>query len=409
MTFLLPGFLFAAGAVSLGVVLLHLLVTQQPRSETLPTVRFVPDVPALSTTVAIRPSDLWLLLLRVIMIMLIGAAFAQPQLKPPHRRIARVLAVDASRAVANPRELADSAQHYAVGARAVVLFDSTAHELPLRAVSDTLAAIVNRSHSVRRGALSPALIAALRAAARVRDAADSIEIVVVSPFAAEEQDAATQTVRSLWPGHIRAIRVAAAADSVIVGQAAAKHVTVQWADSSTTTFWKARPRPDTVGAVRLVSAVLVYPFARRWRLAVPLDSTMRVYARWVDGEPAAVENVTGESCVRSIAIAIPSVGDAILRPSFVRFLSSLSEPCGVTRNLTPLPPEFLTAFEGSKQLAPVSVVKPPMTRITPFVLWLLSAAVVLALLELLVRRSGGIRQLTARVDEPGEQASRGAA
>ena len=60
---------------------------------------------------AIRPSDLLLLLLRVDrMIMLIGAAFAQPQLKPKHQRIARLVMVDVSRAVSNIRELADSAR-----------------------------------------------------------------------------------------------------------------------------------------------------------------------------------------------------------------------------------------------------------------------------------------------------------
>lgn len=409
MTFLFPGFLIAAGAVSFGVVLLHLLVTRQPRSETLPTVRFVPDVPARSTTVAIRPSDLWLLLLRVVMIMLIGAAFAQPQLKPKHQRIAHIVVIDASRAVASPREVADSAQRYAAGANAVILFDSTAHDVSPRSVNDTLGAFRTHPRSVRRGALSPALIAALRAATRVRELADSIELVVVSPFAAEEQDAATQTVRSLWPGHIRTVRVATTSDSTLVNQATAKRVTVQWADSGAASLWAPRPHVDTVGAVRAGDAVLVYPFVRRWRLAAPLDSATRVYARWVDGEPAAVEKVSGGSCVRSIAIPMPSVGDAILRPNFVRFLRGLSDPCGVTRDLSPLPQEFITAFEGPERLAPVTAIKPRAAQVTPLVPWLLAGALFLALLELLVRRTGGVRRTDAEVPDVGDQLSRGAA
>src|SRR6185437_15892071 len=113
LTFLFPGFLFAAGAIALGVVALHFLVTRQPKSETLPTVRFVPDLAVRSTAIAIRPSDLWLLLLRVLMVLLIGAAFAQPQITPRHRTIARLVLVDASPDVGNIAELVDSAQRYA--------------------------------------------------------------------------------------------------------------------------------------------------------------------------------------------------------------------------------------------------------------------------------------------------------
>jgi len=115
MSFLFPGFLVAAGLVSAAVVVLHFLVTQQPRSEDLPTVRFVPDVPARSTSVAIKPSDLLLLLVRVLTIMAIGAAFAQPQLKPKHQRVSRIVMADVSRATGNIKEVAASAARYTQG------------------------------------------------------------------------------------------------------------------------------------------------------------------------------------------------------------------------------------------------------------------------------------------------------
>jgi len=352
VTFLFPGFLLAAGLVSLGVVVLHFLVTQQPRSELLPTVRFVPDMAARSTSVAIRPSDLWLLLLRVLMIMLIGAAFAQPQRKPKHQRVTRLVMVDASRAVADMAELSDSARQYTTGAGAVILFDSTAHVVPLAAVDDSLRAIASRPRSVRRGLFSPALIATLRAGARVREGTDSLDLVVVSPFANEERDAATETIRALWPGRIVPVHVTLATDSAVVKQASSRHVVVQWADSGASPFWTTRPNPDTMGAVRAGDVVLVYSFPRRWRLSGPMDSTTHVYARWVDGEPAAVERIQNGDCVRSVAFSLPTVGDAILRPTFVRFLDALKAPCGTSHDVSPMSPELLAALQGPAHSPP---------------------------------------------------------
>lgn len=424
ISFLFPGFLYAAGAVALGVVLLHLLVTQQPKSDVLPTVRFFPDVLARSTSITIRPSDLWLLLLRVLMILLIGAAFAQPQLKPEHRSIARLVAIDMSRAVSSPAELGDSARRYIAGAAAVVVFDSTAREIAPSSAADSLAAFATRSARPRitgvaestgplasadrgKGALSPALITALRAAARVRESADSLEIVVVSPFVQEEADAATETIRALWPGHVRTVRVAAATDAALDsprGGETTRRPRIEWADSVASTLWVPRAHIDTIGAVRAGDAVLVFPFVRRWQLSATQDTIAnaktRVYARWSDGEPAAVERMTGAGCVRSLAVSIPTAGDAILRPEFVRLADALTEPCGEVRNLGPLPAVFMAALEGESHLAPSSSVKPRATRMTPLVPWLLVAASVLALLELLVRRRADGTVASADIEQP---------
>jgi hypothetical protein len=385
MTFLAPGYLLAAGLVALGVVALHLLVTEQPKLDTLPTVRFIPDVPARSTTVAIRPSDLLLLLMRVAMILLIGAAFAQPKRTTRHQTVGRIVVVDVSRDVRAMTELADSARRYLAGATAAVLFDSTAREVATGSVGDSLTTLVRHPRPAAGGVLSSALIVALRAAARVRDGVDSLELVVVSPLLAVERDAATMTIRSLWPGQIRTVRIAAADSATLRGRAASPRTHVQWADSGATTPWTRRTRPDTVGAVRAGAAVLVHPFVRRWRAAAP-DSGGRVSARWVDGEPAALDRMTANGCVRSLAITMPSAGDAMLRPDFVRFVDALSAPCDVARDLTPLDEEFLIAFRGPRRLAAAAAIKPPITRMTPLVPWLLAGALGLALVELLVRR-----------------------
>jgi hypothetical protein len=404
ISFLLPGFLYAAGAVALGVVVLHLLVTQQPKSDVLPTVRFFPDVVARSTSVTIRPSDLWLLLLRVLTILLIGAAFAQPQLRPDHRSVARIVAADLSRAVGNAAQLADSARRYTASAAGVVLFDSRAREVTPAVAAESLSTFASNTGTRPRGALSPALIMALRAASRIRESADSLELVIVSPFVREEADAATQALRAIWPGHVKIVRVAAAAapaDSVRSRSARARPL-IEWADSGATTTWTPRPRVDTIGAVRAGDDVLVFPFARRWQLkgarVVTAEANERVYARWSDGEPAAVERSIGMDCVRSVAIPMPTVGDAILRPEFVRFTDALAAPCQSAHDFSPLPPEFMTALEGGARLAPSGAVKPRATRMTPLVPWLLASALLLALLELLVRRRGAPTVATSGAD-----------
>jgi len=388
MTFLAPGFLIAAGLVSLGVVVLHLLVTQQPRSEQLPTVRFVPDVPARSTSVTIRPSDLFLLLLRVLVIMLIGAAFAQPQLKPKHQTIARIVAIDVSRAAANPAEVADSARKFTQGAAAVVLFDSTAREVPVASAMDSVTAQGRQPRAPQRNALSAAMITSLRAASRVRGAADSIDMVVVSPFLANERDAATMSVRSLWPGHVHSVRVSPVTDSSATRANTAQKVRVEWADSGAATMWSKREHVDTIGAVRVGDNVLVSQFPRRWQPNVKLDSVTRVYARWMDGEPAGFERVTADGCVRSMGVAMPSAGDVALRPDFIRFTQALTAPCGTAHDMTPLPADFMTAFDGPEKLAATNTVKPQVAHMTPLVPWLLLAALIISFLEFFIRRRG---------------------
>ena len=381
LSFLAPGFLVAAGLVALGVVGLHFLSTRDPRLELFPTTRFVPDVSVQATAITVRPSDWLLLLLRVALALLVGAALARPVVTPARRPLARILAVDVSRAVGRPGEAMDSARRF-LGAEATILFDSSAREVSGGA-EDSLTAFAKaaRPASAQRGSLSAALISALRVASRLRDGVDSLELVIVSPFAAEERDAATTAIRGLWPGRVTAVPVAAAAGA---GQRDSVHV--EWADSGASAFWTARSMPDTIGAARAGDAVMVSPFVRRWRPATAPDSVTRVFARWVDGEPAGFERATRTGCVRSIAIPMPTEGDALLRPDFQRFLSGLTSPCGEPRDFAPLPAAFMTSFRGEGPLAPAAAIIRRVERVTPLMPWLLGAGALLALLEFVVLR-----------------------
>lgn len=431
MIFLAPVYLIVAGAIAAGVVALHFLSTREPDTDLLPTTRFIPKVPVQATTITVRFTDPWLLLLRVLLILLLGTALARPLIHPLSAPVARIAVVDVSRAVGSARELADSARGYVEGAAAAVFFDREAREVGGGAM-DSLEALAEGAagspgaggEAVRgapgeapgwtraaKGSLSSALIAALRTASRLRDGADSLQLVVISSFAREERDAATERIRALWPGRIEVVRVGGvgAADGLTAEATAAtatesprqaSRVRVEWADSAASELWTERETPDTIAGVRAGDAVMVYPFERRWRPAAetpaalstggqpptgPTENT-RVYARWMDGEPAAFERSTTEGCLRSIAIPLPTEGDAILRPAFQRFLAGLDTQCGEPGDRTPLSDQFLTAFAGDGPLAPASEIGRQVKRVTPAVPWILALALLVALAEHWARR-----------------------
>lgn len=371
ISFLHPGFLYAAGAAAAAMVALHFLVAEQPRAGMLPTARFFPDVEVRSTTIAFRLSDIVLLVVRALTLLLIGAAFAQPQLKPSRAMTLRIVLMDQSRGVGPGAR--DSAAKYLPGAASAIVFDSAALEIaPAQATAVP---------GGKRGSLSSALIVALRAATRMRDRADSLEMVLISPLRAEELDSATAAIRALWPGRIQLARVVLSNETAPAPGAA----TLEWADSTPSPRWIPRARLDTIGGLSFGGGVVVYPFERKWA-AARLDATSRVVARWVDGGAAIVESPAASGCVRSISVPIPTVGDAVLRPAFARFLGSLRAPCAALENVTLASDANARMIEGPSHLAATSSLRPQMARMTPLVPWLLGAALALALLELLLRR-----------------------
>src|SRR5688500_1252564 len=108
LRFLAPGYLIAALAAAAGLVAAHFIVRRQPRAMVLPTARFVPDTPVLTTGFARIPADLAVLALRVLCVLLAGIALAVPFLQPRASGTSRVILVDRSRAVADSVEVRDS-------------------------------------------------------------------------------------------------------------------------------------------------------------------------------------------------------------------------------------------------------------------------------------------------------------
>lgn len=420
MSFLHPGFLVAAFALSALVVGLHFIVTTDPKAAPLPTARFAPDRPVRETSRALRFNDILLLLVRGALVLVVGAALAGPVLPPRHRALARVLVVDRSRAVADASEVADSARGVHEWGDALVLFDSGV-TVVREGARDSLAAL---RRTERHGRLTPALVAALRLASEMHENADSVELTIISPLSGRELDAATDSVRALWPGAIRLVPVSAMTDTVpqqssLVPEAAddplrlalppsrgpanvriaratpgaadsawarsSGHVLVEWPRGG------ARAR-DTVGAVLAGDVVVVAPFVRYARLDTTLlrshaPAPYRVVARWVDGAPAAIERPFEAGCIRQVAVGVPTNGDLVLQPRFARLVAALTEPCGGRVASAPASRARLASLAGigRGRAAGRAFPSPEAVRV-PLAPWLFAAAFALAAGEMVLRR-----------------------
>lgn len=419
MTFLAPAFLAAAAGIAALVVALHFISTREPATVPLPTARFAPNRSVRARSRAFRPSDLLLLLCRVGLILCAGAALAKPIPTPSRRALARIVVVDRSRAVASTAESTDSARGFLADGDVLVLFDSAAR----RADPDSLASLRRLD---ARGSVSAALVAVLRAAVSLRDQADSLELVIVSPLLAEEVDHATDSIRALWPGSIRLARVAGRRDAsaapvvrlegraedpmrwalppmtgagnptVRIVRGASRPDDSAWVSSGprTLVLWPETPGSngvgghDSIGAVVADEIVVVAPFERGVPQPTPPGS--RVVARWLDGAPAATEAAHHSGCIRSISIPVPSVGDLVLDPRFQRLAAYLTSPCDRPPVSQPLDSIRLAALIGSPggRVAGPSLPRPVVID-SPITPWLLGAALVLGLGELVLRRRRG--------------------
>lgn len=433
MTFLLP-WVFALGvATAAGVVALHLLSTQRPPVRPLPTARFVPesDVRAVSRTS--RPTDLLLLALRVLAVLLIAAAFAQPIKDAPGPSVRRVVALEWTTALTDAEAARARATALLGEGDALVVFDTAARVLP----ADALAGLA--PPTVRAAALSPMLVAVRDAAATIAGGADSIAVTVLSGFPSEAWDAATPALRAAWPGRLELERLSAAVDTAsapplqVIANGADDPVAAAVAlldDASAArsplrnrgahavriqrgalaaddSLWLSR----TNGAVLLVwpadttqtaradgvlatlggAAAFVAPLSRR-ELSVPPNASVdgiggpRTIARWRDGEPAVTERAVGQGCVREVGIGVPARGDLTLRAPFLQLLRVLVEPCGGQRSPSPAD-SVLAGIAGTGALASAAAfaLTQATSTITP---WLLLLALVLLVSEQWWRRRG---------------------
>jgi hypothetical protein len=275
----------------------------------------------------------------------------------------------------------------------------------------------------------------------MRESADSLELSIISPFAAEELDAATDSIRRLWPGRARVIQLASdasksppaptqlnldaeagdplaitadrvratAARSATIYRRDATHdarssdgIAVNWPTTARPSAAVARKVVDTVGGVTGSGGQVVAPFERRWLYPVDSIHGASVVARWVDGEPAAIERDRDASCIRSVAIPVTPIGDLVIRDDFVRFVSALVGPCASQAALVTADRQRIVRLAGSGGLAPRSAFQPGADSRSSLAPWLLALALLASIAELMVRRGRASQVATTSNASTGE-------
>lgn len=177
-----PAFLAAGAAAALVPLALHLIRRRPPSRIALPTERFLAPDPRTSVRLG-QPTDVLLLVLRMLLLLLAGAALARPVWRPAARGTASVVLLDRGAAMSGgdawPRAVATARQRL-LGPRgealgALVLFDSAATIVPSSHVTsplfDSLAAARPASAPGRYATALraiPIVVGGLRAADSVR-------------------------------------------------------------------------------------------------------------------------------------------------------------------------------------------------------------------------------------------------
>ena len=405
MTFLSPWWLGAAAIMAAGVVVLHLLARRRPKRLLFPTARFIPDQPVSAAAMARRPTDLLLLLVRVLAVVLLGLAFAHP-LPAPGKQIVQVVLLDRSRLAPG----IDSAQSAIIQSADLVLaFDTSARVVDPSNLADI-------APSEAPGSLSAGLMAALRQAPRLAARGDSIALTIISPFAREEWDAATLSIRTQWQGRISTLAVEPRADSpageqlvlpaddplsgtlallnpsgvfparLLRGESSAADSAFASAGGALV-IWPRTPETwepaggDTIGGVALQDVAVVAAFAREHR-----PPPGEAVALWADGDPAATLVRHGAGCIRNVAITLPDAGDLVLRDSFLRLTRELLAPCHGNVQSNRVFSAELDSIQGPASLLPSTTVQRENQTRTPAQPWLLLGAAALVALEPVFRR-----------------------
>ena len=91
-------------------------------------------------------------------------------------------------------------------------------------------------------------------------------------------------------------------------------------------------------------------------------------------------------CVRDVAIPLPRVGDLALRESTRRLVAALSAPCNDFHRFVPASDSTLAALRGTGPLVATRALAARTAPSGKLTTWLLVAALVLLLLEPLLRR-----------------------
>ena len=388
-----------AGVVVTGA---HWMAWRRAASAVLPTARFVPvgARPVQARRVALDEPLLWIL--RLLVVGCLGAAVAPGLWRLPRAGRARVILVDATRAVGSAGERSDSvAAWLAGGARGeVIAFDRTTRPV---AASD----LATLPRADVAGALDAALVVAARRATAWRARARDVEIVVVSPVVDEEWTPAIPAIVREAGVPVRWVRLTPARERAPTANEADVGTAPNAATPVVAAVLNALGRiPAGTRVITGDHAADDSAFAERGGVVVSFpepqdDAPVRALltgdagaigpwgtapvgegtpvAWWDDGAVAATQASVGQGCFRTVGVRLPVRGDDILRPSMAAVMRRLVDPCATSR-LEPVPAGRL-ATSAAAPVADLAPGEDPGPR-----RWWLALAVLLLAAEWAVRR-----------------------
>lgn len=206
-----PGFLLAGATAAAAVFLLHLLARRPPDRAPLPTARFLRAKPSEAPRLRRRPTDLLLLALRMLWLLCLGAALAQPVWVRAVPGVPEVVLLDRTTTPAAWPAAVDSARRLLLGPEgeargALVLFDAAATVIsPLRLRPALFDSLLRAPPSTVLASYTAA-IRAIPEAARRLGRADSARVSMISPLRWDGWRAGIAPLRrAAWPGAIRLI------------------------------------------------------------------------------------------------------------------------------------------------------------------------------------------------------------
>ena len=300
-----PWILAASVLVAVATCVLHFISVRRPPVLLLPTMRFLPERPVRAVSRSARPSDLWLLLLRVLAVLLAGAALSGLYWRAAGTKHGRIVVIqhapnDDVVAVRNAVARAIKGAFTTDTSTRIVVLDTVAHMLTgseSQAFRAETLSQVNFTNGAQLSTLSAGVLAATRAAnLLVTDErnVDVVDLVIVAPFTPSWRDAAAPIVRASWPG---AIRLIAARDTARGASGVA-------ADSADV-LMAVPKRRVTLAGDEASDAVLSALLARGW-----MDATSGTTARFATAISTGNAAQTSPISIEWPASGVPAGWDA---------------------------------------------------------------------------------------------------
>ncbi|WP_420127474.1 BatA domain-containing protein [Longimicrobium sp.] len=214
LTLAFPAFLVAGALAMLVPLGLHLIRRRPPGRAPLPTARFLVEDPRKAVRVS-RPTDLPLLVLRMLLLLLLGLGLARPAWLPAPEGTSTVVLLDRGSAMRGDgwRAAVGEARRSLLDADGesrgeLVMFDTAAVRVPRARITPALFDSLLAADAGGAAADYAAALRAISPAARELRGADSVRVRMISALADEGWSAGLAPLRrAAWPGGLDLARV----------------------------------------------------------------------------------------------------------------------------------------------------------------------------------------------------------